>query len=147
MADDDGGRDEEHEGHGQVCQVDQNSMPDKLLVQRYLFQVSDQDWNEGERRGQDEDVHGEKEDIHCGFYLFRDSPSEWKKKIGTLILLNVVSNQCDQIWRNFATYAKFKKVFGHFLSHYLIFGEIVNLLWQIFYYFGQILIVLNGHIF
>ena len=30
------------------------------------------------------------------------------------------------------------KVFGHFLNKYLLFGKIVNLLWQIFYAFGKI---------
>ena len=37
----------------------------------------------------------------------------WK---GELSFVDVIShNQCDQIWRNFATWAKFKKFFCHFL--------------------------------
>ena len=38
------------------------------------------------------------------------------------------------------------KDFGLFLSNYLVFGKIVNLLWQIFHTYGQIFIVLNGQI-
>ena len=41
---------------------------------------------------------------------------------------------------------KFWKWFGNFLSNYLLFGKIVNLLWQIFYTFGLICIVINGRI-
>ena len=52
--------------------------------------------------------------------------------------------QCDQICRNFATWAKFKKVFGQFLIHYLVFDNIVNLIWQIFYAFVQNFVVLTG---
>ena len=36
------------------------------------------------------------------------------------------------------------KSFGHFLSNSLVFGKIVNLHWQIFYSFGQFVIVLYG---
>ena len=54
------------------------------------------------------------------------------------------------VWPDLAKFRHFgKKInfFGHFLSNYLVFGKIVNLLWQIFYTFGQIFIVLNGQIF
>ena len=30
------------------------------------------------------------------------------------------------------------KVFGHFFSNYLVFGKIVNLVWQIFYAFAKV---------
>ena len=46
----------------------------------------------------------------------------------------------------FCHLVRISKSFGHFLSNYLVFGKIVNLLWQIFYTFGQIFIVLNGQI-
>ena len=55
----------------------------------------------------------------------------------------VGSEHCDQIWRNFATQTVLK-VFVHFLSDCLIFGKILNLLWQIFNTYGQIFIDLNG---
>ena len=40
-------------------------------------------------------------------------------------------NQCDQIWRNFATLAKFCKSLGNFEKLKLVFGNFVNLLGQI----------------
>ena len=51
-------------------------------------------------------------------------------------------SQCDQIWQNFATWAKIKKEFGHILSNYFVIVKIVNLLWQISHTFGQLFIVL-----
>ena len=39
--------------------------------------------------------------------------------------------QCDQIWRNFATLAKFCKSLGNFEKLKLVFGNFVNLLGQI----------------
>ena len=39
-----------------------------------------------------------------------------------------------------------KKVFGHFLTNYFVFGKIVNLLWKIFYTTGHIFIFQNGQI-
>ena len=47
--------------------------------------------------------------------------------------------QCDQIWQKL-------KVFGYFWKGYLLFGKILNLLWQIFHANGLIYIVLNGQI-
>ena len=52
--------------------------------------------------------------------------------------------QCDQIWRNFRHLGKILKVFGHFLINYLVFGKTVKLLWQIFFTFGQSLIVIKA---
>ena len=52
--------------------------------------------------------------------------------------------KCDQIWRNFATLAK--KSLVRLWTIYLLFGSISILLWQIFYTFRYILIVVNGHI-
>ena len=43
--------------------------------------------------------------------------------------------QYDQICRNFATWAKFYKEFGDFLSNHLVFGKIVNLLLANILYF------------
>ena len=40
------------------------------------------------------------------------------------------SGQCDQIWRNFATFTSLQ-VFGQFLSVYFLFGNMLSLLWQI----------------
>ena len=57
--------------------------------------------------------------------------------------VKVEQEECDQIWWNFATETKFKKVFGHFLSNYLVFGIIVNIFRQMFYSFGQFFINLN----
>ena len=47
--------------------------------------------------------------------------------------------KCVQIWQNFAT---FKKVFGHFLSKYFVFGKIVNLLLSKYSYISCISIYL-----
>ena len=44
------------------------------------------------------------------------------------------------LWQNF-------KSLRHFLRVYLVFGTILNLLWQIFYAIGQIFTVVNGKIF
>ena len=41
--------------------------------------------------------------------------------------------------------AKFSH-FGNFLKVYLIFGKIVNLVWQLFYAIGQKVIVVTGQI-
>ena len=52
------------------------------------------------------------------------------------------------VWPDLAKFRHFgKKInfFGHFLSNYLVFGKIVNLLWQIFDTFGQNFLVRNGH--
>ena len=46
-------------------------------------------------------------------------------------LSKVISSQCDQIWRNFATLAKFCKSLGNFEKLKLVFGNFVNLLGQI----------------
>ena len=53
------------------------------------------------------------------------------------------------MWPDLAKFRNLDKIlesFGHFLSNYLVFGKIVNLLWQLFYTFGQIFIVQNGQI-
>ena len=44
----------------------------------------------------------------------------------------------------FRHFGKNLKVFGHFKKLYLVFGNLLNLLWQIFYATGQIFIVVNG---
>ena len=41
------------------------------------------------------------------------------------------SEQCDQIWRYFATLAKTLHVFGKILTVYFLFGKMMSLLWQI----------------
>ena len=77
-----------------------------------------------------------------------------KQEVGHTVIVSLLwftsrhqpINQCDQILRYFATQATFYKAFGHFLSNYLVFGKIVNLLWQIFYSFGQFFIVQYGQI-
>ena len=56
------------------------------------------------------------------------------------------SDQCDQIWRNFATWAKLSKYSGHFLKNYLVFAKILNILGQSLYAIGQIVIVVTGNI-
>ena len=53
--------------------------------------------------------------------------------------------QCDQIWRNFATFEKLKSL-GQYLGGFFIFGEILNLFWQTSYAIGHILIVENDQI-
>ena len=56
------------------------------------------------------------------------------------------------LWAVWPDLAKFRhlgknlKAFGHFLSSYLVFCNIVNLLWQIFYSLGQFFIVVYGQI-
>ena len=53
------------------------------------------------------------------------------------------------MWPDLAKFRNLDKIlesFGHFLSNYLVFGKIVNLLQQIFYTFGQIFIVLYDQI-
>ena len=54
--------------------------------------------------------------------------------------LNRISSrqQCDHIWQNFTNLAK---VFGKFLTVYLLFGKMLSLLWQICDTFGHIFIV------
>ena len=55
-------------------------------------------------------------------------------------------DQCDQIWQNFATLAKFKKHSALFLPVYLIFGQTLNPHWQNLHAFEQICFVVNGQI-
>ena len=55
-------------------------------------------------------------------------------KIGRKVNL-FICNQCGQMWRNFTTLAKFKSL-RHFLRSYLVFGKMLNLLWEICYAFG-----------
>ena len=50
--------------------------------------------------------------------------------------LNAFFHQCDQIWRNFATLAKFYKCLANFWKVYLTFASILNL-------FGHILMKLG----
>ena len=50
-------------------------------------------------------------------------------------------NQCDQIWRNFATFAKNYTSFAILKKLCLVFGKISNILWH-FYSIGQLFIVL-----
>ena len=50
-------------------------------------------------------------------------------------------NQCDQIWRNFATLAKVYKSLANFLIVYFVF---LNKFWQICDIIGLIFIVANG---
>ena len=53
-------------------------------------------------------------------------------------------HQCDQIWRNFAPWAKFKNTLESFKWVYLVFGKILKLLWQVSDAIGQFFIVING---
>ena len=43
---------------------------------------------------------------------------------------SVAFNQCDQIWCNFATLAKFNNCLAKFLNVYLEFGKFFTLFWQ-----------------
>ena len=52
--------------------------------------------------------------------------------------------QCDQIWRNFATLAKL--ALGKFLMFYFVFGKIVKQLWHSFFAIGSIVIAVNRQI-
>ena len=45
--------------------------------------------------------------------------------------------QCDQIWRKFATLAIFQKSYGNFERFYLVFGEKMNQVWAIFMLLGK----------
>ena len=56
------------------------------------------------------------------------------------------TTRLDQIWRKFATFAKFLKVFGNFQNLHLASDMRWNLLWQIFYANGRIFIGLSGQI-
>ena len=51
---------------------------------------------------------------------------------------NAGSDQCGQIWRNFATLAKILNVFAIFLRVYLVFGKMLSLLWQFFCYWANL---------
>ena len=53
--------------------------------------------------------------------------------------------QCDQMWRNFATFAN-KLKFWQFGVGYLIFGKILNLPKYIFMLLGEFLLFVNGQI-
>ena len=67
------------------------------------------------------------------------------QKVFPLNLMSVwVGLQCDQIWRNFSTLAKFAKSLGNFNCVYLLFGEILGRLWQILYAIWKIFIDVNG---
>ena len=52
----------------------------------------------------------------------------------------VNENQCDQIWRNFATLATFKSLWAMYWIVYLVFDKRLYLLWH-FYATWQIVIV------
>ena len=54
--------------------------------------------------------------------------------------------QCDQIWRNFATLAKVYKSLAIFLTVYFLFGKILSLLWQNCDIIGLFFIVADGQI-
>ena len=54
-------------------------------------------------------------------------------------------DQCDQIWRNFATLANIQKALGNFERRYLVFDKILSLLWPK-NHIGQIFIALKGQI-
>ena len=60
------------------------------------------------------------------------------EKFGAKTIL--VSIECDQIWRNFAT-----KMSGNFMRVCLVFGKNVFLLWQIFYTILKIFKVVNAN--
>ena len=56
-------------------------------------------------------------------------------------------SQCDQMWRNLATLVKFKKSLTKFFRVYLVFGKILQLLWQKCNAIGQVCTVTDGEIF
>ena len=53
------------------------------------------------------------------------------------------SDQCGRIWRILATLGKYSKVLGNFRLN-LLFGKILDLLWQILYAIGQIFVDVNA---
>ena len=54
------------------------------------------------------------------------------------------SKQCDQIWQNFATWQYFSQDLVNFARVCVVFGKMLNLLWQLFYNIGSIFTVVNG---
>ena len=72
-----------------------------------------------------------------------------------ILLSNVSIKRCSSfgnpssVWPDLAKFLHFGKilqVFGNILKVYFLFGEILNLLWQICCITGQIFIVTNGQI-
>ena len=64
----------------------------------------------------------------------------WPDSLST----KVRPDQCVQIWQNFRHFGEILNVLGSFLWVYLLFGNILSLLWQILYAVGQIFIDVNG---
>ena len=53
--------------------------------------------------------------------------------------------QCDQIWQSYASLAESLQYWAIFFGGgYLLFGKILELLWQILYPIGQISVQVNG---
>ena len=75
----------------------------------------------------------------------------WKKKRFTVLasvpLMSLIHNQCDQIWRNFATLAKHINTWAKFDDLFNICQHSEPTFWQKFYPIGRIFIVVNGKIF
>ena len=52
----------------------------------------------------------------------------------------------DQIWWKCCHFGKILQLFGIILRVYLVFGKILNLLWQILCAFEQMFIIISGQI-
>ena len=72
----------------------------------------------------------------------------WKKKRFTVLasvpLMSLIHNQCDQIWRNFATLAKHINAWAKFDDLFSIWQHFEPTFWQKFYPIRRIFIVVNG---
>ena len=55
-----------------------------------------------------------------------------------------LGGQCDQMWPNFATLARFKSIWWIVLRIYLVFGKILNIFWRICHTTGLVFIIVNG---
>ena len=62
----------------------------------------------------------------------------------TFVSILCLQNQCDQIWQNFARFGRIFKVLGNFGGNYLLFGKILELLWQVLRNTGRIYVHVNG---
>ena len=75
---------------------------------------------------------------HVGEYLLQTRLDPQKMPPN----LTHCNEQCDQMWRNFPTFAK--KNLCQFFVGYFVFGQTLNLLWYIL--LDKFLLVVNGQI-
>ena len=93
---------------------------------------------------------------HVRTYIDRYFPLWWESSGYTCDAFEMLAQwlqgcvellESDQIWWKFLHFGKILKVVSYFGSFDLVFGKILNTIWQIFNAFGKIFLVVGGKIF